>query len=460
MFRSGRKVTGVACMLFVASLVASWSVPAAVAQTARPNIVLVMADDLGYETLGAYGSASYRTPELDRLAEGGMRFTHTYSQPLCTPSRVQIMTGRYNHRNYTNFGVLPRGEITFAHVLQAAGYATAISGKWQLRGHDTQWAQVEGQGQLPDEAGFDEYLLWQVHAERRDGERYAEPLVERNGSEPFVVEGGYGPDVFTDFLLDFIERQVTGRPGQPFFAYYPMALPHDPFVPTPDSAGWDGDRYASDPAYFADMVSYMDKVVGRIVRRLDELGVRDETLVLFTGDNGTSRRITSRMADGTTVAGDKGRPTDGGTRVPFIASWPGAIPGGRVSDALVDFTDFLPTLADAAGAELPADRKLDGHSLMPLLRGEVDEVRDWIFCDYTPRWANLVDARFARDRRYKLYADGRFYDVSADVLEERPLPDSGLSTPAATAQRRLQTVLIEMAGGALANGRRPAGDGR
>ena len=185
MFRPGRNVFSVPCMLLVAGLVASWSVPAAFAQTARPNIVLVMADDLGYETLGAYGSASYRTPELDRLAEDGVRFTHTYSQPLCTPSRVQIMTGRYNHRNYTNFGVLPKGEITFAHVLRAAGYATAVGGKWQLRGHDTRWAQVEGQGQMPDEAGFDEYLLWQVHAERRDGERYAEPLVEQNGSEPF-----------------------------------------------------------------------------------------------------------------------------------------------------------------------------------------------------------------------------------------------------------------------------------
>ena len=129
-----------------------------------------------------------------------------------------------------------------------------------------------------------------------------------------------------------------------------------------------------------------------------------------------------------------------------------------MSDALVDFTDFLPTLADVAGAALPTEGTLDGHSLMPLLRGEVDEIRDWIFCDYTPRWVNLPDARFARDRRYKLYADGRFYDISADVLEERPLIDHGLSASAAAARRRLESVLVEMAGDAFAQP--SASDGR
>ena len=127
---------------------------------ARPNVVLVMADDLGYEALGSYGGAAYATPELDRLAASGVRFTHAYSQPLCSPSRVKIMTGRYNSRNYTYWGILPPGEVTFGHLLRDAGYATFVAGKWQLDGQEPRGNL--GEGQLPDEAGFDEYLLWFV----------------------------------------------------------------------------------------------------------------------------------------------------------------------------------------------------------------------------------------------------------------------------------------------------------
>lgn len=412
----------------------------------RPNIILFLADDLGYETLGANGSASYQTPALDALAASGVRFTNTHSQPLCTPSRVQIMTGRYNHRNYTNFNILPEGEITFAKLLKDAGYATVVVGKWQLWGHERAWPEARGKGQLPEQAGFDRHLLWQVHKTFTDGERFADPFVETDGAAATTVPGAYGPDLSTNFMLDFIERHVSSDPGRPFLAYFPMALTHDPFVPTPDSAGWDGDRYAEDPAYFKDMVEYMDKIVGRTVAKLEELGLRDNTLVLFTGDNGTSRAITSTMTDGTVVQGGKGQPTNAGTHVPFVASWPANVPGGRVSDALIDFSDFLPSLVEAAGAALPSDRIIDGRSFLPLLRGEVDSIRDWIFCAYTPRWGEgLPNARFARDHRYKLYDDGRFYDVTNDVLEEQALDAEALDPRAADARQRLQAVLDEMA---------------
>ncbi len=420
---------------------------------ARPNVVLVMADDLGYEALGSYGGAAYATPELDRLAASGVRFTHAYSQPLCSPSRVKIMTGRYNSRNYTYWGILPPGEVTFGHLLRDAGYATFVAGKWQLDGQEPR--ENLGEGQLPDEAGFDEYLLWFVGGK---GKRYADPLLWRTGGESMVVEDGFGPDLFTDFIVSSIENQVAERPDQPFFAYYPMALTHPPYVPTPDSEGWDGDRYAGavsdggvidvgggDPAYFSDMVAYLDKCVERIIRKLEELGIRDDTLVLFTADNGTPRPITSEMADGTIVVAEKGRPTDGGTHVPFIASWPREIEGGRVSDALIDFSDFLPSLAEAAGATLPEDRVIDGHSFLPLLRGEVEEIRDWIFTDYDSRISpNAKAERFVRDRRFKLYADGRFFEVAKDVLEERPLPEEEITGEAAAARAALQAVLDQM----------------
>ena len=406
----------------------------------RPNIVLIMADDLGYETLGAYGSASYKTPVLDRLAATGMKFNHCYSQPLCTPSRVQIMTGRYNFRNYTHFGVLPKTEITFGHLLQQAGYATAVAGKWQLYGHNTRQAQAEGLGFMPGEAGFDEYLLWQITKRKGFGERYADPLVETKGKAPETLKDAYGPEVYTDFILDFMESHVD----DPFFVYYPMALTHDPFVPTPDSDGWDGDRYAKDPRHFADMVAYMDKTVGRIVSKLDELGLRENTLVLFTGDNGTHPGIRSTMADGTVIQGNKGKPDDGGTRVPLIANWLGVIERGVVNDNLIDFSDFLPTLVELAGATLPADRIIDGHSFAHQLRGEAGDPRDWIFCHYDPQWGGREPARFARTQRYKLYGDGRFYDVLNDRLELRPLVRESLPPKDRRTWDSLEQVLVDL----------------
>ena len=403
----------------------------------KPNIILFMADDLGVEGLSSYGSADYQTPRLDALAEGGIRFTHCYSQPLCTPSRVQIMTGRYNFRNYVNFGVLLPTEETFAHLLKNAGYATAVTGKWQLYGFDTRQAEAGGDGSTPEQAGFDEYCLWQVKRPRKDGERYADPLVTRTGGIDEVVKDGYGPDEFCTFAEGFIERNVDS----PFFLYYPMALTHDPFVPTPDTEGWSGDRYAKSPDKIAGMIAYMDNVVGRVVDKLDALGLRENTVVLFTTDNGTHPSITTRMKDGSTITGNKGKPTDAGTHVPLIVSWPGTAPEGRVLDDLVDFSDFLPTVVELAGASLPEDRELDGHSFAPQLRGEAGSPREWAFCHYNPNWGGREPARFARTQRWKLYDDGRFYDVPADPLEESPLPLNSLSDDARVVRATLENVL-------------------
>ena len=415
------------------------------AATDRPNVVLILVDDLGYEALGAYGGVSYETPALDRLAASGVRFTHAYAMPLCSPSRLQLMTGRYNHRNYTEWGVLPPDEITFANLLKEAGYATYVAGKWQLWGHTLLW-DPEGpccpqQGQTPAEAGFDEYLLWFLDSK---GSRYADPVLSATGRETETFEGAYGPDLLTNFVVGAIETQVAEKPEQPFFVYYSMVLTHDPFEPTPDSPGWQGDQHAADPANFPYMVAYVDKIVGRILDTLEKQGVRDETLVLLTGDNGTPRAIVSELADGTRVPGEKSLSTDGGTRVPLLASWPGSVEAGRVSDALIDFTDFLPSLAEVAGAAVPDDREIDGRSFVPILRGDVRETRQWVFMDFRPRFPGMPEATWIRDRRFKLYDDGRFFDVEHDVAEATSLEVEGLSGASASAHAALVAALQDV----------------
>lgn len=427
---------------------AIWAVVVLVAQTmyaqrvnadqaSRPNIVLIMADDMGYECVGANGGTSYETPILDELAATGLRFAHCHSQPICTPSRVQIMTGIYNHRNYIRFGLLDPQATTFAHVLKKAGYATCIAGKWQLQGG------FDG----PHKFGFDEYCLWQL---TRRPNRYPNPGLEINGKEVNYTDGEYGPDIVSDYLCDFIERHKQG----PFFAYYPMILPHWPFEPTPDSADWDptarrGDKAEkgsgnskADIQYFADMVAYTDKMVGKIVAKLDELGIRKQTIVLFTCDNGTYTGVTSMMGD-VKVPGGKGKTTDNGTHVPLIVTWPGRVPEGKVCRDLVDFSDFLPTLAELAGADLPENIRLDGRSFAPQLQGEEGNPRPWIYCWYERNGRRARASQHVRNQQYKLYASGRFYDVAADPSEKRPLSPGDLSPEGRELHDHLAAVLAE-----------------
>lgn len=412
-------------------------VTATVAAREPLNVILILADDLGYETIRANGGESYETPHLDRLAAGGVRFEHCYAQPLCTPSRVQLMTGKYNVRNYHGFGVLPRDERTFAHLLKEAGYATAIAGKWQLG----------SEPDAPGHFGFDEALLWQHTRNGRlmqDGvrldKRYENPHLERNGEEDSYSNGEYAPDLMVDFICDFMERKKEG----PFLVYYPMILTHCPFVPTPDSADWNpqspgSPTYKGNPKYFGDMVRYMDKLVGRIVAKVEALGISDRTVILFTGDNGTDQPIVSRLK-GREVAGAKGQSTDAGTRVPLIVSAPGLLKPSVSSD-LVDFSDFLPTLCDLAGIEasrVPAD--VDGRSFLPLLKGEEGSPRAHVYSWYDRAGRDSNATVFARTQRYKLYRDGRYIDVANDVDEKHPLANDALSAE----QRRIKADLQAM----------------
>ncbi|MCY4601094.1 MAG: sulfatase-like hydrolase/transferase [Acidobacteria bacterium] len=415
------------------------------------NVVLIMADDLGYEAIAANGGTSYKTPNLDKMAREGMRFTHAYSQPSCTPSRVKLMTGKYNWRNYRRFGHIEQGERTFAHLMKTAGYATAMTGKWQLWGGPT--TPTHQSGMTPAEAGFDEHMYWaydyELSAEElrnyrsvgppRVGKtsRYWHPAILKNGRHVPASLDDYGPDMFADFAVDFIKRNKNG----PFFLYYPMTLPHSPWVPTPSSKTLtDETKFKGGKEFFADSVAYADHLVGRLVKTLDDLGIGDDTLVLFTGDNGTSRSIESNLGEHA-IQGGKGTTKDAGTHVPMFARWIGTVKGGAVNDDLIDFTDFYATLADLVGLSLPSN--VDGRSFLPQLRGQVPDPRDWLFMHYDKAaGGGPAPVRFARTKQYKLYGDGRFFDVPSDREEQVPLET--LTARVAAIRSMLQEALDQM----------------
>ena len=384
----------------------------------KPNIILIMADDMGYECLSTYGSTSYNTPVLDELASKGIKFDNCVSQPLCTPSRVKIMTGQYNYRNYDYFGHLNSKEYTFGNLMKEAGYATCIAGKWQLNGlayknEISDW----NDNTKPNKFGFDEYCLWQLTKTGKQGGRYADPLIEQNGKLLKRKKEDYGPDIFSNYILDFISR----KKDEPFFIYYPMVLVHDPFVPTPDSKDWvdQNIRKLNDTSYYKDMVVYSDKIVGRIVHKLEELEIVNNTVIIFTGDNGTHPTIYSKTTNGI-VRGAKGNTIDHGTHVPLIISWPDKIKKGFTHKGLIEFSDFFPTFADIVDKDVISD----GYSFLPLLIGEEYIDRETAFIHYDPKWSKNVNRyrnQFARTLDYKLYQDGNMYNLNHDILEKTPL---------------------------------------
>ncbi len=405
------------------------------AEERPPNVLLIMADDVGREVLGCYGGTSYATPNIDALCRTGTRFDHCYSMPVCHPTRIALMTGRYPFRFRAGWGGFPDHVRTIGHVLAEAGYATAVAGKWQL-------ALLKNNAGHARQLGFGHSALFGWH----EGPRYHNPLIYRNGAvwqkvrKPEV----YGPDVYTDFLIDF----MTSHRDRPFFAYYPMALCHeisDDFDPVPPP-GPDG-RYVS----FAGMVADMDRMVGKLVLAVDRLGLRKDTVILFTTDNGSPqsyltgveregdrirryhRPVVSLMGD-RPVRGGKGTFGDAGTRVPLIVNWPGTTPAGRSDDSLVDFSDFLPTLTELAGAEAPEAMKLDGYSLAPCIQGQRTGPRAWVFCE-------LRGKCFVRDRRWKLYGDGRLFDMQADPAERHALDAQAAGGEAAAARTKLASAL-------------------
>ncbi len=410
----------------------------------RPNVILIITDDQGYGDLACHGNPMIRTPNLDRLHGESVRLTNYHVDPTCSPTRAALLTGRYSTRTgvwHTVMGrsLMHRDEVTLADVLNRAGYRTALFGKWHLgdnypmrpqdRGfQETLWLGGGGIGQTPDHWGND----------------YYDDTYLRNGRpEKFT---GYCTDVFFDEAMRFIEANRT----QPFFAYIATNVPHSPFIVPDKYRRPYTERGVPAPMdSFYGMIENMDENVGRLMERLHVLGLAENTILIWTTDNGTgaglagvNRFVAAAQPDGgwngftAGMRGHKGTEYDGGHRVPFFLRWPaGGLAGGRDVTQLTAHLDLLPTLAGLCDVPLPQDRALDGRSLVPLLRGEDNAWTErTLFAhvqrkEIPPKW----DRSAVMTDRWRLVNGGELYDMERDPGQATNIAEAH---PAVVAQLR------------------------
>jgi len=405
----------------------------------KPNIVFILLDDLGKEWISCYGAKDIETPNIDKLAKEGVRFENVYSMPQCTPSRMCLLTGQYPYRNgWVNHWDVPRWgagarydvdayPCNLGLVMREAGYATAIAGKWQIN-------DFRVEPECLDRAGFDDWCMWTGYEAGNppSGERYWDPYIFTKDKPSQTYKGAFGPDMFCDFVIDFAKKNSGG--DKPFFVYYPMVLTHTPFTTTPHEP----DAKTHLEKHKA-MVRYSDHLLGRIVAALDEMAARENTLIIFTADNGTCHEMVGHIGE-RAIPGGKAKTIEPGVNIPFIANWPGTIPGARVSEELLDFTDIIPTFADLAGQPVPGKDKVDGSSAAAYLRGESDRIeRNWILAMGGKNNAKVSDKgvenewyfrdRVVRDHRYKLYVGTdrkpeKLVDLKVDPEEQNDITGS------------------------------------
>jgi arylsulfatase A len=429
------------------------SLAAAAQPTRPPNIIVILADDQGYGDLGCYGSPYIRTPHIDRMAAEGVRCTDFYAQSLCGPSRAALLTGSYPARNSLNFNHLPRArtgihanELTIPELLKSRGYATQAIGKWHLG---------DAKEFLPTRNGFDHWLglpysndMWPYHPKvTRSGPENAVAKAVRERAEFTGFDGQgqhYPPDWFPPLPLMRDEEVSETNPDQstltarytaealrfieanrqrPFFLYLAHAMPHVPLFPGKQFEG------KSLRGRYGDVIEEIDDSTGQILARLKQLGLDDNTLVVYTSDNGPWAPYGIDAGSAGPLKGAKGSVWEGGIRVPAIFRWPGRIPAGKVTSELAATLDFLPTFAAAAGAELPPDRTLDGHNLLPLLTGAARYSPRLYFyyfdtaIHYTPetgRPTSNSNLLAVRSGRWKLHLNtGALYDLQSDIGETK-----------------------------------------
>ncbi|HOD83505.1 MAG: Arylsulfatase [Planctomycetes bacterium ADurb.Bin126] len=420
--------------------------PAATAdRPARPNILLVLCDDMGWCDPSCFGNDRVRTPALDSLAAGGMRLGQFYAaSAVCTPTRASILTGRYPLRfdirgHFTDNGeFLPR-TTTLPLLLRQAGYATAHVGKWHLGGLRLKDLQQRDRVPGPHEHGFDHYLA-QIEQQPLRGRLGSQKQLYRRGGTCLLRDDkpvGQDDPYYSMYLTDILGQEsirlirTFHAAGKPFFLNLWWLTPHTPYEPAPEPhwSATASDGISDDQHRFRSMVARMDYQLGRILKTLDELDIARDTLVLFVSDNGGAYEAN--------IGPLKGGKTDlheGGLRVPFIARWPGHVPRGAASDELGHTTDLLPTICAAAGAPLPAEARPDGIDLMPLLTGRADRAaRGTVFWQlqlykhlqrHSPK-PRPYATEVVRKGRWKLLAmDGKpveLFDVQADLAEQRNL---------------------------------------
>jgi arylsulfatase len=421
----------------------------------RPNIVFIMADDLGWNELGCYGQEKIQTPNIDRLADSGMRFTRAYSgSPVCAPARCNLMTGMHAGHAYvrSNYEVenptpgvfggqlpIPYDTTTVAEVLRQQGYTTGCFGKWGL-------GAPHSSGD-PLSQGFDRFYGY--NCQRHAHNLYPRYIVDDRenvtleGNTRSLIGDHYGPQLIADQMLDFVRENQD----EPFFLYYPTLIPHLPLqVPerfleiydgmwpeTPyDGTGSYGYLpHATPRAAYAAMITFMDFQVGRLMSQLRDLGLYENTLVFFTSDNGTTfleRQVDYEFFNSVgPLRGLKGSVYEGGIREPFIAHWPGVIEGGAVSDQQVTHYDMMATLADLTGAEAPPT---DGVSVLPTLLGREDQQEDheylfWDFSGYGGQLAVRMGHWKGVKRGLRENADAplELYNLEADLSENTDLAE-------------------------------------
>lgn len=440
------------------------SISQAVATQRQPNIVIILADDMGYGDPRCYNAQSKTlTPNIDRLAAQGMRFTDAHSpSAVCTPTRYGLLTGRYAWRTRLKQGVLQGYDpllieterMTIASLLKQHGYQTAGIGKWHLGfGHAPMVDYAKPLTPGPNALGFAYFFGIPASLDFApyvyvENERVTAPVTEtiaaskhqRDGGDGYWREGAIAPgfrhaevlDTLTDKAVSFINRQSS---GQPFFLYFPLTAPHTPWLPTAEFQG------KSQAGAYGDFVVQTDAVVGRILKTLDEAKLADNTLVIFTSDNGAHwlpEEVTkfAHRANGN-WRGQKADIWDGGHRVPFIARWPGKIRPGRSSNELICLTDMLATIAAVIGAELPQDAAEDSYNLLPALLGKklngpireaiVHHSIDGTFAIRQGRWKlalGLGSHGFSQPKEIKPQpggAAGQLYDLSRDPAEQHNL---------------------------------------
>ena len=391
----------------------------------KPNIIFIMVDDMGRDWVSCYGAA-HQTPNVDRLAREGVRYETAWCTPICTPTRVTLLTGQYPFRHgwvqhydvprWGGAGLRPDRFTTFARVLRDAGYATAIGGKWQIN-------HLGKQPGILKEHGFDEHCVWPGVEEGRPEttERFWGGFLVTNGKRGKVP---YGPDAINSFLVDFMKRHKD----RPFLLYYPMILTHGPHTTTPLNRA---SAPEGKPALYAGNVTYMDHLVGKLVAAVDELGLKEKTLIVFTGDNGSA---SPGSLQGEPYPKGKGREADWGVHVPFVVRAPFLNKGGIVSRDLVDFTDLYPTFLDLAGVNPPEKLKLDGKSFVPSLRGSEDpyKKRSWVY-------SQIGKFRMIRDWTHIIDNKGAFHNLLKDPRQERKV--NPLDKIAPGRRQRLQMIL-------------------
>ena len=414
---------------------ATYTIAKPIQSSAKPNIIFILADDLGFEALGCYGAENYKglgavkTPNLDYLAAKGMKFTNCFATPVSSPARAEFLTGKYNFRigfpdiagrSGSVESLDTKAHPTIAQYLKQVGYTTAVCGKWHI-GPPEKGILIptlpETTFNHPRVCGFERQSIFGGgHLED-----YGEPKPEL-----------YTPAIIQKWAINFLKEPA--RKQDPFFLYYASPIPHVPLMPTPLNPEGDSKVMSNFPF----LIEYLDGQVGEILRTLKEQGLEENTIIFFSGDNGTATTVTTQMNDGKEIKGGKATMDDTGSKVPLIAFCPGKIPENTSCSDLVDFSDLLPTLLQLAGTTVP--KGIDGVSFSEKLCGRTGTARAWVHTHFDGQY-------FVRNRDFKLRENKMLYSMEKAPHSELLIMPKNDTAASKAARKQLQSAIDELYNG-------------